>query len=287
MSATIRSITSAEKPSQSIIYVSPEMARRILAKNLRNRPISELHVQRLMREMQSGRWEYNGEAIKWSVDDVLLDGQHRMTALSRMPDDFPPIPFLVVRGLLSSTQDTMDQGRTRQASDQMVIDGIVGRNSAIIAGAIRVYISWTNGRLFRDQVANKLGNTEVVSWAREHATEVAMLSDIAADPRCRAVKMRPSVTLAIMLTLRQIDGEAQRDFAELLYSGAGLDQGSPILALREWLDKVRTRKIKTSDRDYIAATIHTWNSWRRGKRMAILRRPTGGAWTAENFPTPF
>lgn len=97
-----------EKPSQSIIYVDPAMARRVLAKNTRNRPISETHVKRLMDEMRSGRWQYNGEAIKWSVDDVLLDGQHRLTALSRMPDDFPALPFLVVRGLPTASQDTMD-----------------------------------------------------------------------------------------------------------------------------------------------------------------------------------
>ncbi|SPX87637.1 hypothetical protein [Mycobacteroides abscessus] len=107
-----------EKPSQSIIYVDPAMARRVLAKNTRNRPISETHVKRLMDEMRSGRWQYNGEGIKWSVDDVLLDGQHRLTALSRMPDDFPALPFLVVRGLPTASQDTMDQGRTRSAGDQ-------------------------------------------------------------------------------------------------------------------------------------------------------------------------
>lgn len=34
-----------EKPSASIIYIDPPMARRVLEKNTRNRPISELHVQ--------------------------------------------------------------------------------------------------------------------------------------------------------------------------------------------------------------------------------------------------
>ncbi|WP_458317158.1 hypothetical protein [Mycolicibacterium brisbanense] len=127
-----------DKPTASIIYVSPEMARRVLAKNTRNRPISEAHVQRLMGEMSSGRWQYNGEAIKWSVDDVLLDGQHRLTALSRMPDDFPAVPFLVVRGLPTSTQDTMDQGRKR----------------------------------------SDLSNTAVISWAQEHSIEVEIMKSI-------------------------------------------------------------------------------------------------------------
>lgn len=272
-----------EKTTQAIIYVSPEMARRVLASNTRNRPISEVHVQKLMREMESGRWAYNGEAIKWSVDSVLLDGQHRMTALSRMPDDFAPLPFLVVRGLPTSTQDTMDQGRVRQAGDQLAIDGLAGHNSKVISGAIRVYLSWESGAMFRDRVANRLSNPEVVAWAREHPVEMAILNELA-DARMRRVKMRPSVTLAVMLKLRLIDGEAQRQFAELLLTGAGLDEGSPILALRERLDRIREQKIKTSDRDYIAFVLIAWNAWRDGRRLSKLQRPRVGTWTAETFP---
>lgn len=274
-----------EKPSQAIILVSPEMARRVLASNTRNRPISEYHVQKLMREMESGRWAYNGEAIKWSVDSVLLDGQHRMTALSRMPDDFEALPFLVVRGLPTSAQDTMDQGKVRAAADQLAIDGLAGNNSKIIAGAIRVYGLWISDSLFGDRKATSISNTEVVRWAHEHPIEMAMLEDLA-DTRLRRVKARPSVTLAVMLRLRQIDGEAQREFAELLYSGAGLDAGSPILALRERLDRIRENKIKTSDREFIAFMVVAWNAWRDGRRLTKLQRPKVGTWTRENFPEP-
>lgn len=272
-----------EKPSQSIILVSPEMARRVLSKNTRNRPISEVHVRKLMREMESGRWTYNGEAVKWSVDDVLLDGQHRLTALSRMPDDFEPLPFLVVRGLPASAQDTMDQGRVRQAGDQLAIDGLAGHNNKIISGAIRVHLMWESGGMFRDQVTNRVSNPEIVAWAREHPVEVAMLDDLA-DARLRRVKMRPSVTLATMLHFRMVDGEAQREFAELLYTGAGLEAGSPILTLRERLDRIKAQKIKTPDREFIAFMVITWNAWREGRSLGRLNRPKVGTWTADNFP---
>lgn len=277
-------INFGEKPSQSIIYVDPAMARRVLAKNTRNRPIRENHVVILMREMEDGRWQYNGESIKWSVDDVLLDGQHRLTALSRMPDDFPPIPFLVVRGLPASAQDTMDQGSKRTAGDQMAIDGLVGTsNQRIVAGALRVYIDWTSGNFFTDKVANRLSNTEIVAWAHSHPIEMDLINDIATD-RLRRVKIRPSVTLAVMLHLRQIDGEAQREFAEALYTGANLDTGSPTLALRERFDRLQQQKITTTDRDAVAFFITAWNAWREGRRLTKLQRPKVGSWTRDNFP---
>lgn len=274
-----------EKPSQSIILVTPETARRVLAKNTRNRPISEHHVKRLMDEMESGRWQYNGEAIKWSVDNVLLDGQHRMTALSRLPDDFSAIPFLVVRGLPATAQDTMDQGRVRAAADQLVIDGLAGGNSRIITGAIRIYVPWHSGGFFRDATTQKMSNPEIVEWARHHPVEMAILDDLA-DQRLRRVKARPSITLAVMLTLRQIDGDAQREFAEALYTGANLEQGSPILALRERLDRIRETKVNEPDRDMIAFFIMAWNAWREGRSIGKLQRPRGGSWTPETFPEP-
>lgn len=274
-----------EKPSQSIILVTPEMARRVLARNTRNRPIRESHVRRLMDEMQSGRWQYNGEAIKWSVDDVLLDGQHRLTALSRMPDTFPAIPFLVVRGLPTSAQNTMDQGRMREASDQLVIDGLAGHNSKIIASAIRVYVPWRTGLLFKDNKAQALSNPQVTRWAYDHPIEMSMLNDLA-TAQLRRVKVRPSITLAVMLTLRQVDGEAQRQFAEALYSGAGLEIGNPILTLRDRLDRLKETKVQETDREHIGFFITTWNAWRDGRSLRKLQRPKSGTWTADTFPEP-
>lgn len=275
--------TPAEKPTQSVIYIDPPMARRVLERNSRNRPIQELHVLRLMDEMSSGRWQYNGEAIKWSVDNVLLDGQHRLTALSRLHESVR-IPFLVVRGLPAESQDTMDQGRTRTAGDQLNIDGITeGSDSRIIAGAIRVYIQWTNGGLFRDQIASRISNPEVVQWAKDHPLEISLMRDILRD-RVRRVKTRPSITVAVLLNLYLLDGEAAREFASGLYSGAGLQTGDPILTLRDRLDRIRSQSLKTVDRDIIAFFIIAWNAWRSGRKMDKFQRPAGGSWSADNFP---
>lgn len=274
----------SEKPTASVIYVDPKMARRVLAKNTRNRPLSELHVQRLMDEMSAGRWQYNGEAIKWSVDDVLLDGQHWLTALSRMSDNFPAIPLLVVRGLHTATQDTMDQGRTRTAGDQMAIDGLTnGKDGKIIAGAIRVFLQWQSGNLFADQVGNRVSNPRVIEWAKTHPVELGLMQSIMTGGLLR-VKCRPSVTLAVLLQFHLLDGEAAREFASALYSGAGLDDGSPILTLRNRFDRIRTQGIKTSDRDYIGYFILAWNSWRHGRSLLKFQRPAGGSWSRDNFP---
>jgi len=278
-----KKINESERPSASVIYIDPSMARRVLEKNTRNRPLSEMHVRRLMDEMVSGRWKYNGEAIKWSKDNVLLDGQHRLTALSRL-DDSMSIPFLVVRGLQTEAQDTMDQGRTRSAGDQLNLDGLVpGADSKVVAGAIRVYVQWMSGGLFGDAKSHRISNTEVVQWAKDHPIEMAMMGELLQD-RLRRVKARPSLTLAVMLHLHLLDGEAAREFADGLYSGAGLDAGNPILTFRDRLDHIRMQNIKVPDRDIIAFFIVAWNAWREGRKIEKLQRPRGGSWAPDNFP---
>lgn len=272
------------KPTASVVYVDPAMARRVLAKNTRNRPLSEAHVRYLMDEMASGRWKYNGEAVKWSVDDVLLDGQHRLTALSRMGNDFPAVPLLVVRGLPTDTQDTMDQGRKRSAGDQLSIEGLAGGNSRVVAGAIRVHLEWQRLAFFGNRNrANQIGNTEVVEWAHDHPTEMALVTDIITTGVMR-VKCRPSVTVAVLLNFRLIDGESARLFESGLTTGAGLDPGNPILALRDRLDRIREQKLKVSDRDLIGYFVMAWNAWRSGRSMTKLQMPKGGTWSRDSFP---
>lgn len=273
-----------DNSAASIFHVDPPMARRILQSNTRNRPVSELHVNRLMNEMNSGRWRYNGEAIKWSVSNELLDGQHRLIALSRLDDDSISLPFLVVRGLPSDSQDTMDQGRTRTAADQLVIDGLgASRNSKYVASAIRAYIWWQEGRMFGDQIRNKVSNTEVVEWAKSHPNELMVVSSFTIT-ELKKVKARPSLVLAVMLKFHLIDSDAAEEFMRSLCSGAGLEIGNPILTLRERLDRISVNKLKLSERDVIGFFVLAWNAWRQGRKLTKFQRPDGSTWTAETFP---
>lgn len=275
--------TLLHKSSQSVIWIDPPMARQFLEHNVRNRPVSEASVRRLFNEMMSGRWQYNGEAIKWSIDGVLLDGQHRLEALSRIPDDTFKIAFLAVRGLPNSAQDTMDQGRTRTAADQMAIDGLTGSDSKTIAGAIRIYLEWQNGIMFANRVINRIGNVEVVKWAHDHQFELNVMHELCGK-RLRRVKCRPSLTVAVLFRFQMIDAQAADEFAEGLFTGAGLESGNPILTLRERLDRIKTQGLKTSDRDLIAFFVLAWNAWREGRSMTKFQRPAGGSWDRTNFP---
>ncbi|MEU6587008.1 hypothetical protein [Nocardia sp. NPDC046763] len=264
-----------------IIEIDAPMARHMLENNPNNRPVRQARVQQYYDDMVSGRWLFNGEAIKFSADGELLDGQHRLQAIARTSGQ--KFPMLVVRGLPRDTQVTMDQGAKRTPADQLTLTGVTGHNTTLIAAALRVYIPWLEGNLFGDYTRNAVSTTRIVEFAQVYPETVALAERFTSV--AKRLKCRPAVAVAALIRLTEIDAEAAGEFLRLWDSLVGLPAGSPILALRQRLDYTHTHKIRTSDRDQIGLIVAAWNLWRRGKSVSKLQRPKGG-FSIENFPEP-
>lgn len=280
MKAALRAVeTATGQVTHSIVVVTPEMAKRWLAEhNTHNRPISETRVAQYIADMESGRWTFNGETIQFDKHGVLLNGQHRLMAIIATGI---AQTFLIVRGLDRSSQITMDQGTRRNPKDQLQIAGIVTDNT--VAAAIRTYLLWRTGRLFGDQVRNKITTSEVVEWAIGNPDLVDLLRDLT-TAGVRRAKCNPSTALAIALRFALIDEAECLQFFGRLISAEGM-KGS-ILALHRRLSNARENDVRLTTRDTIGYFVTAWNAWREGRSMTKLQKPRGGSWTFETFPEP-
>jgi hypothetical protein len=82
----------------------------------------------------------------------------------------------------------------------------------------------------------------------------------------------------------QLDEEDTTDFFERLTSGKNLDEGNPILVLRNTV--LEHGPIHSTDRMRLAALmIKAWNFYRSGIEVQRLRWKGGGA-KPEQFPKP-
>lgn len=90
-----------EKITAKVETITPDIAKTMLGENVNNRRISHDNVNMFAREMRNGEWRFNGEAIKFSKDGRLLDGQHRLLAVIAADK---PLTTLVIRGLEDETQ---------------------------------------------------------------------------------------------------------------------------------------------------------------------------------------
>lgn len=105
--------------------VTPEMAKRWLENNFRNRPLDQETVTAYARDMTIGNWAPTHQGIAFNDRDELIDGQHRLHAIVTSGNT---IRMMVTFGLPSTiegkemtTMDCVDRGRTRSVADQLRI----------------------------------------------------------------------------------------------------------------------------------------------------------------------
>lgn len=105
--------------------VTPELARRWLQNNFRNRPLAEDTIAAYARDMKAGTWVPTHQGIAFNDRDELIDGQHRLHAIIQAG---VTVRMMVTFGLASeiagskmTTMDAVDRGRTRSVADQLKI----------------------------------------------------------------------------------------------------------------------------------------------------------------------
>lgn len=250
----------------TIVDVTPDLAKEWLTGNTRNRNLNAATVNDYARDMLSGNWELNGEAVKISASRILLDGQHRLQAVI---DSGTTVPMLVVAGLPDGTQNTMDLGRKRTVGDQFAMAG--EQYAKVLAAIARRVVQWDQGnRRFTSRPNPTAAEARAALDKYPHLRRSAEMGSRI------ALSFRPERSSVVGLSHHlfvQIDQDLTAEFFARLETGADLVKGHPILALRERLitDKVAQRHMLFHQ--YVAAHIRAWNALRLGEEMQIVKVP--------------
>jgi hypothetical protein len=98
-----------------IVRITPQTATRMLKANKNIRALSRTTVDNLKEAWARGEYVMSHQGIAF-VGENLVDGQHRLTAISEMPPNFA-IDMLVCRQVDARAIKVMDIGRKRSAAD--------------------------------------------------------------------------------------------------------------------------------------------------------------------------
>jgi len=252
--------------------ITPEVAKTILEKNTKNRPINKVHVANLVNEMKSGRWLINGDTICMN-GDTLIDGQHRLTACIEANFSMEAI---VVSDLKSDAFVTKDCGRRRSTADVLAVRG--EKNYALLSSALIVIDRYITGNL--GETRKRYANTQIESLLEKYPDARKSVAFITKIGTKRLIA--GSVLAGLHYLFSQIDEIAADEFCQKLISGAGLDEGSPIFLLRERLVSNSLSKAKLKPEYMAALAIKAWNLQRKGKTLRYLRYHEKG--NREDFP---
>jgi hypothetical protein len=267
-----------------VVTVTPEMATKWLEMGGPNRRIQQLAVNRYAESMRRKEWRMTGEAIKLNQHGQVRDGQHRLWACIEAD---VPFTTLVVLNVPDDAFDVMDSGKLRNASDVLSIHNY--GNTKALAAAIRILLVWErdgyphnpsgkdrHSPITKPQhVEYLLAHPEIEEWVRT-SYRIAKAG----------LPGAPSVFAATLYKLSLVDASDTLAFADSMTSGAGLEPGDPILALRNRLIQHATRMGGSFPIEELAALIiKAWNAMRRGESVNILvwRRAGQGR---EQFPVP-
>lgn len=245
------------QPSMTIETITPELATEWLGHNTRNRPKKQAKIEQYTRDMTDGRWRLTGEAIKFGADGRLLDGQNRLHAVIKADT---PIQSVVVRGLHPLTQDVMDSGAARQASDALSMSGV--RDSKRVAAAARIAMAIADKTNLRTA---RYTNSEVQNWVLDHLDITDAAAVLGRD--ARLLPLPPSVALYCAWRLAGVDEDAAIDFFCQFATGIGAYVGSPMVALRRRLTGEYGAARRVTTEEQIGSVFRAWNMWRKGKTM--------------------
>lgn len=257
------------------VEITPDMAERLLERNVRNRPLKSQSLAFLCRELREGRWRQNGDTIRIDADGNLIDGQHRLEAVRLTGIS---ITTLLVTDLEPDVFDTIDSGARRSAGDTLAVAGEKnGRNLA--AALVLVDELLTSDTPFGRSV--KVSNAEILLMLDKYTGVRDSISwGKALSPR---LAVPPSLSTALHYVLSLHDRVKAERFFQSIQTGELLQANDPEYLLRERLLDNSTAKGKMSRRYMAALFIKAWNASLRGQKLKFLRfREVGDA--PEVFP---
>ncbi len=269
-------MTTAQKNLIERVTITPEMAGEMLAHNVHNRHLRQRTVAAYAIDMTEGNWMWNGDSIKFAINGALLDGQHRLQAIIEAD---VAIDMLVVRGLPSETQDTVDGGLKRKFSDVLNLHGET--NAAQLAAIVRRVGLWELG--LRTVMSVALTNAQLLQILekypdlRQTTTEAIRVA--------RGCALRPGTVGLCIWLFEQIDAADSEQFFGRLADGVNLGSGSSIYVLRKTAEGLYTVRGARSEVYMTAITIKAWNAYRDGANIGLLRFKPGGA-SPEKYPEP-
>ncbi len=251
--------TKYSKPYCEIITITPEMAQYAIDHKERNRVLNERRVLCLGNNIHNALWQLNGETIKFDIDGMMFDGNHRLHACATSGVS---IESVVVYGLSKSAVKTVDIGRQRTAVDMAGYYDI--KNAALATSAARCcLIIKSRATLLKSPLIQ-----ESINYVLEHPE----LQESAACGQCVAVP--PSILAAITYILKYVlkEDDNADAVAAAVQKGQSDRNDCPLICFQQYSLTKRTKAIRLERRYALFGLIHAVNLYRKGKpaRRVVL-----------------
>lgn len=264
-------------PLPTIETITPEVAEKWLTLNTHNRTLRDGVVERYAEAMKRDQWDLNGETIKFSETNVLLDGQHRLWAVI---ESGVTIESYVIRNLPDEVFETIDTGTARHARDTLHLNGFKHPTILGMAGRLQfIHENYGSVEHYNKGKGKLITNRDILELVQRHPDLERSVDFIVHSQTIKAY-LTPAMASFLHYQFSRFDSAQSDVFMSKLAIGDGLAIDHPILIAR---NRLATIKSGTGHGRIEGAgiTIKAWNLYRNGKTAKVLRWPNS---PGEAFP---
>ena len=248
-------------PTAEFRVITPEIAKKMLEANTRNRSIRSENLAKLVRDMEAGNFKCNGDGIRFDRNGVMLDGQHRLLALLQTGTTHQ---MLVVTGLAPEVMPTIDVGARKEAGDFLALEGYL--NGKKIAATINVLAG-----LARGMEKRTLKTSEVFDVLAAHPGIVESYD------AAKAIKLISPSYVAAFHYAGYCTGYGNRadQFVEVLRTGFAETPDDPAYQAREKFIRARASIRSIQRNEALEILAAAWELSRVGKTVKRLQLRKG------------
>jgi hypothetical protein len=254
----------AVKPKRSLdlVTLTPEMALKLLEHNTLNRPLNQQHVSRIVRQIQDGKWRFNGDTIKIADSGDVVDGQHRLWAVA---ESKRPVETIIVYGVPREAFSTIDTVRKpRSGADVLALCGAPHYRDKV-AAALAWLLRWQRGVIVQYRAPrNKIENSDIEEAYANHPAMTAAIERIM--PAISGLAP-PSVMGFLYYIFASRNQEIADRMVEVLENPSGVGVRDPFFRLRVYLIEAKKRREPEMT---VALAIKAANAAKAGDKIEKL-----------------
>lgn len=259
------------------VLVTPDLAAHLLENeredrregpNEDNRDLKTWLVKKIQTDIESGKWQLNGESIiiafgdKPSVPYYLNDGQHRLWSI--VNSDIA-CPVVVVFGVDRNTRDTIDSGGKRSVSDKVKMDRRISKDAR---KHNRTLSTVAKMKLQYDADPNHMAKSifddptdmQQVELARDEAFQKKVVTAIEAIPPGPLARHHRTALTFAQLILYDVAPERAAGFFAALFDK---NNRRTSRVLRMFYQKAIANGLGKDNVGKVAMIFQTFNSWGR------------------------
>lgn len=219
--------------------------------------------------MAAGQWDFNGEPIIIDENGVLVDGQHRLRALTIAN---ATLDMVVTEGVSATAFKTVDIGKKRTGADALSTFNEKYRKYApVISAAVHVIICFSQAGVWKN-IGNERRPThgELIDFIQENKGLLRSVEFVMGLSGARS--LAPASALA---ALHYLFGKKDMDLCERFFNklntGENMKAGDPILKLRMRLMEMKSAGGVFRAQEVIPIMCLTWQYLREGKEVERLK----------------